>query len=76
MRILLALVSLAVPQGKPCVSSGQCAPPLQCVQTRRLRATCEQICHPSQKNMQGDCPQDQRCVKDGEHYICRPAADF
>ena len=74
MRILLALLALAAPQGQPC-DSGKCPAPYECVKTRRGQATCEQLCHPSQKNKQGGCPEDQRCVKDGDKHICRPIDD-
>jgi hypothetical protein len=45
------------------------------VKTHRTKPTCEQICHPSEKAKRGGCPEDQRCIKDGDQYICHPIND-
>jgi hypothetical protein len=75
MRIISLLLALAAGQGKPCDEKQKCAAPLECMKTRSGRATCEQRCNESDKNKQGSCPVDQRCVKDGAQFICRPVND-
>ncbi len=77
MRILWALLALATPalQGKLCDASGKCPAPYECVKTQRQKPSCEIVCHPSEKTKRAGCPEDQRCIQDGDKHICRPIDD-
>jgi hypothetical protein len=75
MRIFFFLLALAAGQGKPCDEKQKCPAPLECTRTRSGKSTCEKRCSPTEKNKQGGCPDDQRCVKDGAEHICRPVND-
>ncbi len=60
----------ATKQGAPCSAKQSCTGGLECVPRGDGTGTCERLCKASAK-----CPEDQRCVKNGEQYICRPSTD-
>lgn len=59
-------------QGRACDAKNRCDAGLQCVPKRPGKATCEIVCAANSK-----CPEDQRCVIDGEppQHVCRPIYD-
>jgi hypothetical protein len=57
-------------QGRACSAANKCPAKLQCVARKSAASTCELRCARN-----ADCPQDQRCVKDGETKLCRPVTD-
>lgn len=60
----------ATKQGAPCSVKQACSSGLECVPRGDGTGTCERLCHASAK-----CPEDQRCVKNGQQHICRPVTD-
>jgi hypothetical protein len=69
--LCLALpVTAAPPTTARCKADKDCSAPSRCVKTEGGRS-CAQPCEPKP----GTCPQDQRCVKDGPSFVCRPIND-
>lgn len=60
----------AAQQGGRCDARHACAAGLECIPRGEGTSSCERLCHANAK-----CPADQRCVKNGEHHICRPITD-
>lgn len=60
----------ATKQGTPCSAKQTCTSGLACVPRGDGTGTCERLCNAAAK-----CPEDQRCVKNGEKHICRPVTD-
>ncbi len=65
----LALAKAPAGQGRACDARNRCDAGLSCV-TRSTRSTCELRCASN-----AQCPEDQRCVKDGAASVCRPIND-
>ena len=58
-------------RGRACDAKSKCDPGLQCVDRGGLaKATCELVCSANAK-----CPEDERCVLDGNAHVCRPIND-
>jgi len=79
LRTAVALVALhfaAVSFAKPpaprrtCDAEHACDRGRQCIAHSGSQSTCEQVCSANRQ-----CPEDQRCVKDGAQSICRPISD-
>lgn len=68
--LLSAALAFAKPlpgQFKPCDKKNACEASLQCLATTpKDKTKCELPC-----KVNGDCPEDQRCIKDGPHQVCR-----
>jgi hypothetical protein len=58
-------------QGRFCDARNKCTDGLQCIAHRDGKSTCELVCATSK-----NCPEDQRCVKDGPQMVCRPINDL
>jgi hypothetical protein len=58
-------------QGSECDSKNKCDAGFTCVAKRAGKSTCEMLCAANTK-----CPEDQRCVKDGDKSVCRPITDL
>jgi hypothetical protein len=74
LRAILLVAAIAAGkaptgQGDPCSSTKKCASGLACVETRAGQR-CEVRCTTS-----AQCPDDQRCVKDGAAQVCRAIND-
>ena len=74
MRYLLAVatVILSAPVGldRPCAADKDCPSPMVCVPAVRGRS-CQLPCAPGK----AACPDDHRCVKDHDRWLCRPIND-
>jgi hypothetical protein len=57
-------------QGKACSASDKCDAKLSCLRGGDGKSTCQLVCNEKTK-----CPEDQRCVKDAGHSVCRPIND-
>jgi hypothetical protein len=57
-------------QGRACDASHKCDGRLACVAKRDGKSACELPC-----STNAQCPEDQRCVKDGAQSVCRPIND-
>jgi hypothetical protein len=57
-------------QGRVCDAHRKCEGGLKCAARAERNSTCELLC---ERNAQ--CPEDQRCVKDGPQRVCRPIND-
>ena len=58
-------------QGRACDAKSKCDGGLTCVSRGGLAtSTCELVCNAKTK-----CPEDQRCVLDGDSHVCRPIND-
>jgi hypothetical protein len=71
--VLIAHVALAksLPgQGRFCDAQNKCESGLQCVPHPGAKSRCEVVCASNSQ-----CPEDQRCVKDGSKMVCRPIED-
>lgn len=63
----LAFAKVLPGQFKPCDKKNACEAGLQCLATTpKDKTKCELVC-----KVNGDCPEDQRCIKDGAHLVCR-----
>ncbi len=80
LRVTVALIALAFSslalakgpagQGRACDAKNQCDAGLTCVGRSGGKSTCELRCASN-----AQCPEDQRCVKDGAASVCRPIND-
>src|SRR5436309_2894552 len=77
--IVFILALLAAPavwaepgaQQQPCRAGDTCDSGLSCVKRSDGKSTCEKRCKSG-----SDCPEEQRCVKDGGQSVCRPAINI
>jgi hypothetical protein len=70
LLVALPVAAAPPPTTKQCKSDKECTAPKHCVKTQGGKS-CAQACDPKP----GSCPEDQRCVKDGPSYVCRPIND-
>jgi len=77
MRVMIAFCILvgtaaSAGEGGSCGSDGDCKPPLTCVAKKsKGKGRCQRVCDP----LAPRCPEDTRCVKDGEASVCLPIND-
>ena len=71
LRAPVAFAKAPPGRGRACDAKSKCDARLQCVDRGGLaKATCELVCSAKTK-----CPEDERCVIDGNSYVCRPIND-
>lgn len=67
---LPALAKAPPGQGRKCTAKQKCEASLTCVDTGAGSSRCELLCKDN-----SSCPEDQRCIRDGNQKICRPIND-
>ena len=58
-------------QGRACDQRNKCDQGMQCVPRAGGTARCEIVCDKDR-----ECPEDQRCVKDGPQMLCKVISDL